>query len=60
MYQRALAIFEKTLGHDHPTTAASLENYAILLRKLDRHKEANEFDARAEAIRARHAQQNPK
>ncbi len=36
-----------------------LENYADLLRKMGRNDEAERMDARAQAIRAKHAQENP-
>ena len=51
-YQRALAISEKALGPEHPNVARILENYADLLRKLDRNAEAEELEERARAIRA--------
>ncbi len=31
LYERSLAIWEKALGPEHPSVAASLENYAALL-----------------------------
>ncbi len=43
---RAMVIFEKAFGPEHPDVAIALENYAALLR------------ARAKAIRARHAKEN--
>ena len=52
LYQRSLAIREKALGPDHPNVATSLENYAALLRKLDRTAEAETMEVRAKAIRA--------
>ena len=58
LYQRALKILEKALG-DHPDLASGLENYAVLLRKTERESEAAELEARAKAIRAKHAQENP-
>ncbi len=36
-----------------------LENYAGMLRKMDRDAEAEKMEARAQAIRATHAQENP-
>ncbi len=39
--------------------AQSLENYAILLRKTGRNIAAENMEARAKAIRARHAERNP-
>ncbi len=58
-YERALAIVEKSLGPEHPDVATSLENYALLLRKISRRAEAAKMNARAKAIRAKHARQNP-
>jgi hypothetical protein len=54
LYQRALAIWEKALGPEHPDVATSLENYAALLRKLDRTAEAETMEVRAKAVRAAH------
>ncbi len=59
LYKRSLAIREKALGPEHPHVAQSLENYAALLRKTGRSAEAAKMEAHAEAIRARHAEQNP-
>ena len=49
----ALTIYEKAFPPDHPDTATTLENYASLLRKMKRTKEAATFEQRAKAIRAR-------
>jgi hypothetical protein len=43
----------------HPGVATVLENYARLLREMKRGAAANELEARAEAIRAAHAKNNP-
>ncbi len=59
LLQRALAIGEKALGPEHPDVAAVLENYAALLHKLNRDAEADKMEARAQAIRAKHAEENP-
>ncbi len=59
LYERSLAIREKALGAGHPHVALSLENYAALLRKTGRDIEAVKLEARAKAIRAKHAEQNP-
>ncbi len=59
LYRRALAIWEKTLGPEHPDVATDLENYAALLHKLNRAAEADKMKARAQAIRAKHAQEIP-
>ena len=59
LYKRALEMMKKSLGPDHPDVAQTLENYAALLRKTGRGDEAAKMEARAEAIRAKHAEQNP-
>ncbi len=59
LYQRALTIREKALGSEHPDVAQSLENYAALLRETGRSDEAARMKARAKAIQAKHAEQNP-
>ena len=53
LYRRAWEIREKALGPDHPQVAASLENYAALLRAMDHPRMAAPLEARAEAIRAK-------
>ena len=58
LYRRALSIFQKALGPEHPNVATSLENYGNLLRKMGRDEEAEKMEARAKAIRAKHAQEN--
>ena len=58
-YSWSLAIWEKALGPEHPQVATSLENYALLLRNISRRAEAAKMNARAKAIRAKHARQNP-
>jgi tetratricopeptide (TPR) repeat protein len=52
LYQRALTIWEKT---EHPNVATGLENYASLLRTMDRSEEAQLLEARARTIRAKSA-----
>ncbi len=59
LYQRALAIKEKTLGPEDPEVALILGNYATLLRVLNRRAEAKKMKARAKAIRAKHVQEKP-
>ena len=59
LYQRALAIWEKALGPDHPNVAVSLENYASLLCNTNRDAEAAQIEARANTILATHGQGNP-
>ncbi len=51
LVKRALAIFENALGPEHPDVAASLENYAALLRETGRSAEAAKLEARAKAVR---------
>ncbi len=46
-------------GPQDPRLAASLENYAALRRETGRSDEAAKMEARAEAIRAKHAEKNP-
>ena len=59
LIRRALAIREKALGPEHAQVATVLENYAALLHKFNRDAEADKMGARAQAIRAKHAQENP-
>jgi len=47
------------VGPEYPEVATMLENYARMLRVLNRHDEAEKMEARAQAIRAKHAQENP-
>ncbi len=58
-YKRALAIFEKALGPEHPDVGRSLNNLAELLRETGRGAEANKMETRAKEIRAKHAEENP-
>lgn len=51
------AIAEKALGPEHPDAAMSLENYATLLREMNRQVEAEQLDARAKVIRSKRAQE---
>ena len=59
LFKRSLATVEKALGPEHPLVAQSLENYAALLRRTGRSAEAAKLEARAKAIRAKHARENP-
>ncbi len=59
LHKRTLRIVEKALGPEHPNVAQSLENYAAELRKTGRTTEAVKLEARAKAIRAKHAKENP-
>ncbi len=58
-YKRSLAIREKALGPEHPQVAKALLNYAALRRETGRSAEAAKMEARAKAVRAKHAEQNP-
>jgi tetratricopeptide (TPR) repeat protein len=51
LYQRGLAIQEKTLGHGHPYIAASLNNLASLYSSQGRYADAEPLLQRALAIR---------
>src|SRR6266481_115913 len=53
LYHRALAIWEKALGPEHPDVASCLGNYAGMLRNMGRSEEAEPLEARARAIRAK-------
>ena len=59
LYKRALSIRENALGPDHPDGAQSLETNSALFRETRRSAEVNEMSARAKAIRAKHAEENP-
>ena len=52
-------IKERALGPAHPDVATALENYSELLRKTNREAKAAKMEARAQAIRAKHALENP-
>jgi hypothetical protein len=48
--QHALNVCKKTLGENHPDYAVLLKNYAVVLRKLGRKREAKEFKERGQKI----------
>ena len=50
LYRRALAVQEKTLGESHPSTAATLNNLAVLLAGRGRYAEAEPMHLRALSI----------
>ena len=52
-YERALAIYERVLGEDHPTTATSLNNFGMLLQAQGDLAGAKPYYERALAIRER-------
>ena len=47
------------LSLEHADVATCLENYAALLKKMGQGAEAAPLEARARAIRAKNAQNNP-
>ena len=53
LWQRALAIKEKTLGPHHPDVAATLAKYAVLLHKMGREQEALSLEQRAQTIQSK-------
>jgi len=56
--QRQAATAEEALGAESLDIAKSLEDYASLLRKMNREAEAAKMEARAKAIRVKHAREN--
>ena len=46
LFQRALAICEKTEGPDHPHTVLTAVNYALFLRERGRAAEAEKLETR--------------
>jgi tetratricopeptide (TPR) repeat protein len=55
LYRRALESLERLLGADNPDIAVTFEFHASLLRKMERRDEAELFESRARAIRAKSA-----
>jgi tetratricopeptide (TPR) repeat protein len=51
---RALAMWEKSLGREHPGLITCLLNQALILRKMKRKTEAAQFQTRAAAIKAKY------
>ena len=54
LYKRALAIYEKTLGPEHPDLAGILANVAAFYEEQGDHAAAESLHQRAAAIRAKH------
>jgi tetratricopeptide (TPR) repeat protein len=52
LLDRAIAIEEASLGERDPELIVTLENYAIVLRELRRHEEAEKAETRAKDLRA--------
>jgi tetratricopeptide (TPR) repeat protein len=50
LFPQAIAGFRRALGSDNPSLGACLENYASLLRRLRRHREAATYARRAASI----------
>ncbi len=50
--KRALGIWEKALGPDHPDVAAICENMAGLYKQIRKEDEAEKLEARARRIRS--------
>ena len=44
LYVRALAIREQQLGPNHPNTQQACQNYAALLRAMNRNEEAKQLE----------------
>ena len=55
MFVRLLENQERALGPNHSKVAATLEEYARLLRNMNRSAEADTLEARAKSIRAKQA-----
>jgi serine/threonine protein kinase len=53
LYVRSLQIFEKSLDENHLHVTDTMENYILLLRKMNRAEEALKLDNRLKAIRSR-------
>ncbi len=51
-FKRALLIWERNLGKEHPKVARALEGLAEVCQKTERNDEARELQAKAAAIRA--------
>ena len=54
LYKDALAILTKTYGYEHPETARAMRDYAGVVRKLGRRKEAVAMERRADSFLRRH------
>ena len=54
LLQRALAIYEQLVGVEHPLTATSLHNLALLSERQGKYEQAEPLYRRALAIRERH------
>lgn len=52
LFERSVGIYEKTAGLDDPRLARTLEAYAAVLRTMERDREADRLQQRADDIRA--------
>jgi tetratricopeptide (TPR) repeat protein len=59
LYRRALDIFERALGAEHPSVATVLGNCSSLLRMMDKESEAEKLEKRASIIKAKYSHQDP-
>jgi PAS domain S-box-containing protein len=59
LYRRALLLFEKNLGSDHPKVANVLTDLADVCRKMGRDNEARKLEARAADIRRNRRSNDP-
>ena len=53
LFKSALQVSETTLGSEHPALISQLNNYASLMIDMHRLRDAEQFKARSQAIRAR-------
>jgi tetratricopeptide (TPR) repeat protein len=58
LFERALEINEKSLGHNHPDVAPVLEHYAVPLRQTGRIAQAEAAEDRVRIIHARSSRRN--
>jgi tetratricopeptide (TPR) repeat protein len=54
LYNRALKIYEKALGPEHPNVASTLNNLAGLFQAQGKNTEAEELAERAKEIRSKY------
>jgi tetratricopeptide (TPR) repeat protein len=57
-FQRAIRIASVSLPPDHPSLAAYMSSYAVLLRKMDRKDEALRLEKSAKLARERYERNN--
>ena len=58
-YKRALTVMEISAGPNHPEVAGILENYGLLLQKMNRNEEADKMLERAKTIRSKSEPKKP-